>query len=62
MDWLIGVLWFALALAVVVLDRRAWRVAPAATAAVGGRAGRTLTASAGAGSAPSGFRPGLRAV
>ncbi len=33
MDWLVGVLWFALALAVVVLDRRAWRVAPAAAAA-----------------------------
>lgn len=30
---LTGVLWFALALAVVVLDRPAWQVAPAATAA-----------------------------
>ena len=28
MDPLVGVLWFALALAVVVLDRQAWRVAP----------------------------------
>ena len=33
MDWLVGVLWFALALAVVLLDRRAWQVAPAATVA-----------------------------
>ena len=33
MDWLVGVLWFALALAVVLLDRRAWQVAPAAAAA-----------------------------
>ena len=33
MDWLVGVLWFALALAVVVLDRRAWRVDPATAAA-----------------------------
>jgi uncharacterized protein len=33
MDWLVGVLWFALALAVVVLDRAAWRVAPAAAVA-----------------------------
>jgi membrane protease YdiL (CAAX protease family) len=33
MDWLVGVLWSALALAVVLLDRRAWQVAPAATAA-----------------------------
>ncbi len=33
MDWLVGVLWFALALGVVVLDRQAWRVAPAAAVA-----------------------------
>jgi membrane protease YdiL (CAAX protease family) len=33
MDWLVGVLWFALAFAVVLLDRPAWQVAPAATAA-----------------------------
>jgi hypothetical protein len=29
MDWLVGVLWFALAVGVVVLDRPAWRTAPA---------------------------------
>jgi hypothetical protein len=28
------VLWFALALGVIVLDREAWRVAPVATTAV----------------------------
>ncbi len=33
MDWLVGVLWFALALGVIVLDRQAWRVAPAAAIA-----------------------------
>ena len=33
MDVLVGVLWSALALAVVVLDRSAWRVAPAAAVA-----------------------------
>jgi uncharacterized protein len=33
MDWLVGTLWFALALGVVVLDRAAWRVAPAAAVA-----------------------------
>ena len=33
MDRLVGVLWFAIALAVVVLDRQAWRVAPAAAVA-----------------------------
>lgn len=37
MDWLVGVLWFALALGVVVLDRQAWRVAPPAS--VAGREG-----------------------
>jgi hypothetical protein len=35
MDWLTGVLWFALALGVIVLDPGAWRVAPAASKAVG---------------------------
>jgi uncharacterized protein len=35
MDWLTGVLWFALALGVIVFDREAWRVAPAASTAVG---------------------------
>jgi membrane protease YdiL (CAAX protease family) len=29
MDWLVGVLWFGLALGLVVLDRQAWRTAPA---------------------------------
>jgi CAAX protease family protein len=33
MDWLVGVLWFALALGVIVFDRQAWRVAPAAAVA-----------------------------
>jgi membrane protease YdiL (CAAX protease family) len=33
MDWLVGVLWFALALGVIVFDRKAWRVAPAAAVA-----------------------------
>ncbi len=33
MDWLVGVLWLAFALGVVVLDRPAWRVAPAASVA-----------------------------
>ena len=33
MDWLVGVLWFALALGVIVFDRQAWRVAPAASVA-----------------------------
>jgi uncharacterized protein len=33
MVWLTGALWIAVALAVVVLDRRAWRVAPAAAVA-----------------------------
>jgi membrane protease YdiL (CAAX protease family) len=33
MNGLVGVLWFALALAVVLLDRPAWRVAPAASVA-----------------------------
>jgi membrane protease YdiL (CAAX protease family) len=28
MDWLVGVLWFAIALALVVVDREAWRTAP----------------------------------
>jgi membrane protease YdiL (CAAX protease family) len=31
MDRLVGVLWFALALGVVLFDRRAWRMAPAAS-------------------------------
>jgi uncharacterized protein len=30
MDWLVGVLWVALAAALLVLDRRAWQVAPPA--------------------------------
>ena len=33
MDWLVGVLWFALALGVIMFDRQAWRVAPAASVA-----------------------------
>jgi hypothetical protein len=33
MDRLVGTLWFALALAVIVLDQRAWRAAPAASVA-----------------------------
>jgi membrane protease YdiL (CAAX protease family) len=33
MPWLVGVLWFALAVALVVLDRQAWRVAPATAVA-----------------------------
>jgi uncharacterized protein len=33
MDWLVGALWFALAAALVVLDRDRWRVAPAAATA-----------------------------
>jgi membrane protease YdiL (CAAX protease family) len=33
MDWLVGVLWFALALGVIMLDRPAWRNAPAAAVA-----------------------------
>jgi uncharacterized protein len=33
MDWLVGVLWFVLALGVVVLDRAAWRTAPASAVA-----------------------------
>jgi len=33
MDWLVGVLWFAMALGVVVLDRQAWRAAPATAVA-----------------------------
>jgi membrane protease YdiL (CAAX protease family) len=33
MDWLVGVLWFALALGVVLLDRSAWRTAPATAVA-----------------------------
>jgi membrane protease YdiL (CAAX protease family) len=33
MPWLVGVLWFALAVGVVVLDRPAWRTAPAAAVA-----------------------------
>ena len=40
MDWLVGVLWFAIALGVVVLDRQAWRTAPAAAVA-----GRPLAAA-----------------
>jgi membrane protease YdiL (CAAX protease family) len=28
MDWLVGALWFAIALAVISLDRQAWRSAP----------------------------------
>jgi hypothetical protein len=28
MDWLVGVLWFALAAILVAADRQAWRVAP----------------------------------
>jgi membrane protease YdiL (CAAX protease family) len=28
MDWLVGALWFAIALGLVVLDRRAWQAAP----------------------------------
>jgi membrane protease YdiL (CAAX protease family) len=33
MNWLVGVLWFAIALGVIVLDREAWRVAPPAAVA-----------------------------
>jgi len=33
MDWLVGVLWFGLALGLIVLDRQAWRTAPAASVA-----------------------------
>jgi membrane protease YdiL (CAAX protease family) len=33
MDWLVGVLWIALALGLVVFDREAWRAAPAAAVA-----------------------------
>ena len=33
MDWLVGALWVALALAVIVLDRAAWRAAPDAAVA-----------------------------
>ena len=28
MDWIVGVLWFAIAAAVIVFDREAWRAAP----------------------------------
>ena len=35
MDWLVGVLWFALAIGVLLIDREAWRAAPAS--AVAGR-------------------------
>jgi len=41
MDWLVGVLWCALAVGVIVLDREAWRAAPAAAVA-----GRPLEAAA----------------
>ena len=34
MDYLVGVLWFALAVGVVLLDRPAWRTAPASAVAV----------------------------
>jgi CAAX protease family protein len=40
MDWLVGVLWFAIALGVIVFDRQAWRVAPAASVAEQERAAR----------------------
>jgi uncharacterized protein len=33
MDWLVGALWFVLALGVVVLDRAAWRNAPTSAVA-----------------------------
>ena len=33
MDWLVGALWFALAIGVIVFDREVWRVAPAASIA-----------------------------
>ena len=33
MDWLVGALWCAIALAVIALDRQAWRVAPPAAVA-----------------------------
>ena len=33
MDWLVGALWFALALGVIVLDRTAWRTAPGSAVA-----------------------------
>jgi membrane protease YdiL (CAAX protease family) len=33
MHWLVGVLWFGLAVGLVVLDRQAWRSAPAASVA-----------------------------
>jgi len=28
MDWIVGVLWFAIAAAVIAFDREAWRTAP----------------------------------
>jgi membrane protease YdiL (CAAX protease family) len=34
MDWLVGVLWLALAVGVVLLDRAAWRAAPESAVAV----------------------------
>ncbi len=33
MDWLVGILWCALAIAVITLDRLAWRTAPASAVA-----------------------------
>ena len=35
MDWLVGVLWFALALVLLVADREAWRAAPRSAVARG---------------------------
>jgi uncharacterized protein len=43
MDWLVGVLWFALAAGVIVFDRQVWRVAP--ETAVADRTSRPVTVS-----------------